>query len=178
MAICSDGADVTSLPHELSREFLLYHGVCPLTVTSSGELRVAVASEVPERRISIGCDDLRDIYHRTVERIPFEMAAFSQTIERITASSSTVELERSEDARVDTDARDLANQPPVIRYVNFLLKEAHDRGASDIHIEAASDTPTVRFRIDGVLAKNRGQSALFHVHDARDEHAQKCTLVS
>ena len=27
MAICSDGADVTSLPHELSREFLLYHGV-------------------------------------------------------------------------------------------------------------------------------------------------------
>lgn len=76
MAICSDGADVTSLPHELSREFLLYHGVCPLAVTPSGELRVAVASEVPERRIAIGCDDLHDIYDRTVERIPFEMAAF------------------------------------------------------------------------------------------------------
>jgi len=151
MAICSDGADVTSLPQELSREFLLYHGVCPVAITPSGALSVAIASEMSERRIAIGCGDLYDIYHRIVERVPLEMAAFSQTVERLTASSSTVELERSDDARVDTDARDLANQPPVIRYVNFLLTEAHDRGASDIHIEAAADGPVVRFRIDGVL---------------------------
>ena len=151
MAICSDTADVTSLPHELSREFLLYHGICPLAIASNGQLRVAIAEGASEYRIAVGCNDLSDIYHRGIERVTLDTASFGQTVERLATASLPVELERDDERRVDTDARDLANQPPVIRYVNFLLKEAYDRGASDIHVEAGADGPAVRFRIDGVL---------------------------
>jgi type II secretory ATPase GspE/PulE/Tfp pilus assembly ATPase PilB-like protein len=52
---------------------------------------------------------------------------------------------------LEADARDLANQPPVVRYVNLLIKEAHEARASDIHVEATAMGPRVRFRIDGVL---------------------------
>jgi general secretion pathway protein E len=48
--------------------------------------------------------------------------------------------------------RTLANQPPVIRYVNLLVRDAVEARASDIHLESgASGTLAARFRIDGVL---------------------------
>jgi general secretion pathway protein E len=53
----------------------------------------------------------------------------------------------------EADARDLANQPPVVRYVNLLVREAYEARASDIHVEAALEGPLVRFRIDGVLTE-------------------------
>src|SRR5437764_1237082 len=46
---------------------------------------------------------------------------------------------------------DLANQPPVIRFVNLLVRDAYDAAASDIHLEATRSGLTARFRIDGVL---------------------------
>src|SRR6266702_2899449 len=49
------------------------------------------------------------------------------------------------------DARDLANQPPVVRFVNLLIREAHDARASDIHLESTREGLRVRFRLDGVL---------------------------
>ncbi|MEO8031384.1 MAG: GspE/PulE family protein, partial [Gemmatimonadota bacterium] len=49
------------------------------------------------------------------------------------------------------DVRDLANQPPVIRYVNLLIREAADAGASDIHLDATREGLRVRLRLDGVL---------------------------
>jgi type II secretory ATPase GspE/PulE/Tfp pilus assembly ATPase PilB-like protein len=51
------------------------------------------------------------------------------------------------------DVRDLVNQPPVIRFVNLLIREAHDSEASDIHLEASRDGLRVRLRIDGVLTE-------------------------
>ncbi len=46
---------------------------------------------------------------------------------------------------------ELAYQAPVVRLVNFLLKEAVAKGASDIHIEPYEKRVRVRFRVDGVL---------------------------
>jgi type II secretory ATPase GspE/PulE/Tfp pilus assembly ATPase PilB-like protein len=50
------------------------------------------------------------------------------------------------------DVRDLANQPPVIRYVSLLLRDAHAAGASDVHLESAREGLRVRLRVDGVLS--------------------------
>jgi general secretion pathway protein E len=50
------------------------------------------------------------------------------------------------------DVRDLANQVPVVRYVNLLVRDAYDAGASDIHLEATRIGLSARFRLDGVLA--------------------------
>jgi len=47
--------------------------------------------------------------------------------------------------------RELAEEAPVIDFVNAMFAEANARRASDIHIEPFEDRLTVRFRIDGVL---------------------------
>ncbi|MGH7556256.1 MAG: GspE/PulE family protein [Gemmatimonadota bacterium] len=62
-----------------------------------------------------------------------------------------VEGRTASGVEVSEEARDLANQPPVIRLVNFLIHEAHRKGASDIHLEALEDELKVRYRVDGTL---------------------------
>ncbi len=45
----------------------------------------------------------------------------------------------------------LASEAPVIRFVNMMIKQASEKGASDIHLEPFERRFDVRFRIDGVL---------------------------
>jgi general secretion pathway protein E len=52
---------------------------------------------------------------------------------------------------IEADARDLVSQPPVVRYVNLLIREAFEARASDIHVESSDEGPVVRFRVDGEL---------------------------
>ena len=44
-----------------------------------------------------------------------------------------------------------ADDPPVVRVVNYVLGRAALDGASDIHVEPAEDRTKVRYRIDGLL---------------------------
>ena len=44
-----------------------------------------------------------------------------------------------------------AEEPPVIRLVDLVVREAVRRRASDIHLEPFNDTITLRYRIDGKL---------------------------
>ena len=63
-------------------------------------------------------------------------------------------LDISEDAE-EEDAKDVSradvDDTPVVRYVNKILLDAINRGASDIHIEPYEKYMRVRYRIDGVL---------------------------
>ena len=47
--------------------------------------------------------------------------------------------------------REMAEEAPVIELVNNLLSQAVDLEASDIHVEPAEESFTVRMRVDGVL---------------------------
>jgi general secretion pathway protein E len=47
--------------------------------------------------------------------------------------------------------RELAEEAPVIEFVNNMLAQAFDQNASDIHIEPGEYQMDVRFRVDGVL---------------------------
>ena len=47
--------------------------------------------------------------------------------------------------------RDLANQTPIIRFVNLVLKQAIKDKASDVHFEPFEDVFRIRYRIDGAL---------------------------
>ena len=51
----------------------------------------------------------------------------------------------------DTDLSDLANQTPIIRFVNLVLKQAIKDKASDVHFEPFEDVFRIRYRIDGAL---------------------------
>jgi general secretion pathway protein E len=150
---------VSTLPLAESFEpaYLEYWGILPLVVAGD-RVRVAAAAE-PGREV---VDDLALTYGRPVELVVVSRDEVLEGIRRtFAAAESVMELVKDLDADVAggpdaasepfADARDLANQPPVIRFVNLLIREAHDARASDIHLEATRTGLLVRFRIDGVL---------------------------
>ncbi len=154
-----DAALTSQLPltESFDQAYLEQWGILPLEL-ADGRLRVAAAGE-PAREV---LDDLVESYGAPVDIIPVERADLLDAVRRtFSAAESVVELVRSLDAELGpagsgsdeafADARDLANQPPVIRLVNLLVRDAHDLQASDIHLEATRDGLRARFRIDGVL---------------------------
>lgn len=56
-----------------------------------------------------------------------------------------------DDAVSEEDLKKLAEDVPVVRIVDTLLKHAIIQDASDIHIEPAENQVVVRYRIDGML---------------------------
>lgn len=141
------------LPTGVSRDYLLFHGVCPLRWSDTGQLIVAVAPEY----IPGALEELAAVYGCAITHEPTATEDVERAVERlVTTSDRRIELARpggSEESIDDlaADVRDLANQPPVVRYVNLLVRDAYDAGASDIHLEAARTGLVTRFRIDGVL---------------------------
>ena len=49
------------------------------------------------------------------------------------------------------DLTDMANQTPIIRFVNLVLQQAIKDKASDVHFEPFEDQFRIRYRIDGAL---------------------------
>src|SRR3954470_5983271 len=137
------------LADSVSREFLLHHRLCPRAWRDDGALLVACAPDA--RREAL--DDLSVAYGCRVEAEAAEHEEVERLIERLASSAErSIELARAEgDDDLAADVRDLANQPPVVRYVNLLVRDAFDAGASDIHLEATRSGLAARFRLDGVL---------------------------
>jgi general secretion pathway protein E len=134
----------------ISHAYLMHHGVCPVALIDAHTLAVALAPDA--FRESLG--ELATAYDcRIVERNAARHVV-EQLIERFMAAQSggvtRVESIAADDD-LQADARDLANQPPVVRYVNVLVRDAYDAGASDVHLEASRSGLIARFRIDGVL---------------------------
>ncbi len=50
-----------------------------------------------------------------------------------------------------TDLLDMANEAPIIKLVNTIIRQAVSERASDIHFEVFEKDIVVRFRIDGIL---------------------------
>ena len=62
------------------------------------------------------------------------------------------EFERGEMGKVDLqDPASMANSPPVVKYLNLILKQGIKEHASDIHLEPFEKEFKIRMRIDGVL---------------------------
>ncbi|MFL5493505.1 MAG: GspE/PulE family protein [Gemmatimonadales bacterium] len=138
-------------------EYLEYYGFLPLELSERG-LLVAVTGEPHTEAL----DDLRAFYDSPLELVPVSTeelhaairqayAAGESVLELVRDLSADLSLEGAQPDDALTDVRDLANQPPVIRFVNLLIREAHDAAASDIHLEAMRDGLRVRLRVDGVL---------------------------
>lgn len=138
-------------------EYLEYYGVLPIDVVG-GALQIA-AADTPPREV---LEDMADLFGGEPQIVESSRDEINDAVRIIfSAAESTDALVRSledigcEDGglgeSVEADARDLANQPPVIRYVNLLIREAYEARSSDIHFEAGPEGPRVRFRIDGVL---------------------------
>ena len=60
-------------------------------------------------------------------------------------------MEDVDDDISDDDLNQLANQTPIIRFVNLVLQQAIKDKASDVHFEPFEDQFRIRYRIDGAL---------------------------
>ncbi|PYP75093.1 MAG: hypothetical protein DMD25_13760 [Gemmatimonadetes bacterium] len=152
---------VSKLPLAESFEpaYLEYYGILPLEIDSD-RLRVA-SDRQPAAEV---LEDLEQCFGVAVELVQTSQEELFEGIRRtFAASESVLELVKDLDAEFSpaadgiedrlADARDLANQPPVIRFVNLLIREAHDARASDIHLESTREGLSARFRVDGVLTE-------------------------
>jgi type II secretory ATPase GspE/PulE/Tfp pilus assembly ATPase PilB-like protein len=137
------------LAEGITREFLLHHRLCPSHATPDGTI-VVIAGE---GALLDALDELGYAYGRPVQVEQASTSEVERLIERLsTRAERSIELAQVHgDDDLATDVRDLANQPPVVRYVNLLVRDAFDAGASDIHLEAERSGLTARFRLDGVL---------------------------
>ena len=77
-------------------------------------------------------------------------AEFGDLIQKEAETLKTV-AELTEDGTGEKDLKKMAEDLPVIRIVDTLLKHAILQNASDIHIEVLEDQVVVRYRIDGML---------------------------
>jgi general secretion pathway protein E len=146
-----------SLPDAFEACYLEYNRILPLETTDT-HVRVAVCGD-PDPDV---LDDLRREFGRPVELVPVSEEDLADGIRRAYAAAESMvevvndlrdgEAFSGNDDRELADARDLASQPPVVKYVNLLIKEAHDARASDIHLESTPQGLRARFRVDGVLA--------------------------
>jgi len=89
---------------------------------------------------------------RRVERFLARASDIETAIGRLCkADDDTLTVVDSVEAGDMDRLRDLVSDAPAIRAVNRLIAEAVDEQASDIHLEPADDSLTVRFRVDGLL---------------------------
>ena len=72
-------------------------------------------------------------------------------VDDIISDMTDVELVQDQQKEIVEDLEKMAGQSPVIKFVNYLISNAINEGASDIHIEPKDKSTKIRFRIDGVL---------------------------
>lgn len=77
-------------------------------------------------------------------------AEFGDIIQKESATLKTIAEETGKGA-TEEDLKKIAEDLPVVRIVDTLLKHAILQDASDIHIEPMDDQLLVRYRIDGLL---------------------------
>lgn len=115
-----------------------------------------LAWETPEKKIHCVARDplnnsIREILEKTFPDTPIEwMLIRSHDLDQLLDRIARIE----EDGAAQSNAgylRELAEEAPVIEFVNNLLAMAFDQRASDIHIEPERYIVKVRLRIDGIL---------------------------
>lgn len=82
-------------------------------------------------------------YQKTLE------AEFGEIIKKEAGAIKSIKEEEKEEKK--EDLKKVAEQLPVIRIVDTLIKHAIFQRASDIHIEPTEKEVIVRYRIDGIL---------------------------
>ena len=142
-----DGRAATSVSERLTKR----HTVLPIGY-EDGKLVVAMAD--PANVFAL--DDVRTVTGMDVKPVVATREDILAGIRRTSSMSEEIEA-IGEDLAVDEGDDDLANltevseDAPIVKFVNLLITQAVNDGASDIHIEPTERDLRVRYRIDGVL---------------------------
>lgn len=156
-----DALDAEVLPLKLvSEKIIERHRVLPIFKRGS---RVFVAISDPTNLRAL--DEIKFNTGLGTEPILVEEDKLSNAIDRALSASDTSlsdlagddSLDNLEFAAGDEDSKlskgdeEGVNDTPIVKFVNKVLMDAINRGASDIHIEPYEKSYRVRYRQDGVL---------------------------
>jgi len=140
----------------LPTNMLSKHHVLPLSV-NQGRMTLIMADPLNFQAI----DDIRILTGMDVVPVMASERELESAIQQFTALQVDSKMEKllgelsqynyGVTVETETPGTELADDAPVIRMVNSLLKQAVQGGASDIHIEPLEHDVRVRFRIDGEL---------------------------
>src|SRR5438874_9000747 len=126
-----------------------------------GTLRVALAEPLNPARL----DELGFVVKKNLQLVVADPAEVLRAIERyypeqgedvsaiLKQLGSDKEIEQEVEAAHDDAARmdRLANEAPIVRFVNLVLSQAVQDRASDIHFEPFETEFRIRYRVDGAL---------------------------
>lgn len=156
-----DAVDVTSLPVELAdRELIRKHRSLPLGQRGQ---RLFLGVSDPTNLKSI--EEIRFHTGLMPELVLVEDDKLDRVIEKSAPEESTILSGVSEEELEGLDSIDVsdeeetaqlhsgADDAPIVRYINKLLIDAIQRGASDIHFEPYERSYRVRYRLDGLLTE-------------------------
>ncbi|MEX2606583.1 MAG: ATPase, T2SS/T4P/T4SS family [Kiritimatiellia bacterium] len=137
----------------LPAKVVYHYKVLPLQV-ESGVLRVATRDPFRNglvealqlasgHRIRLGLAPLAEI-EKAIKRL---YGVGGETIEQLLEDDSRQDV----DDLLDADPNELDEEASVVKFVNQIIWEAHQEGATDIHMEPMERDLRIRYRIDGVL---------------------------
>lgn len=147
-----DPETITYVPRELAKKYML------VPIGKDGDkLIVAMAHPWDIKAI----DHIRSITGMPVKTVIASEDEIKKIIDQYYEQSTGTTLEEMvkeigeeyyEEEEVEVDRlREMAEETPVVKFVNLLLAKAIQERASDIHIEPRKDVVKVRYRIDGIL---------------------------
>ncbi len=91
-----------------------------------------------------------DQIKRAIDRAYDSVLSMAEVMKSMEDDLEVVEKEDESESEGETDP-DAAEQAPVVKFVNSMIAQAVNEGASDIHVECYERSLRVRFRIDGTL---------------------------
>ena len=138
----------------LDQAFCEQHGVVPVScvgnyivVAFSNPFELSISSKISEvsgRQVVTLLSpeqDIKEVLNQDTSAS--KESKFDDVIEAV-----SIEFDESED--LDEDLLDDEECAPIIQLVNRIIEDAHNLGASDIHVEPREKELVVRYRIDGV----------------------------
>src|SRR6185437_1436734 len=120
-------------------------------------LNPQVADEIQfaaKREVQIVVADPTEI-QKTIERVYGQddsAGSFADILKELDADKDTLAREAAEADEGDAKAMEaLANEAPIVKFVNLVLQQAIQDRASDIHFEPFETEFRIRYRVDGAL---------------------------
>ena len=151
--------EIGLIPLAIARRYCLFpmkkSGDVAITVVMSDPLDVEALDTVR----SLTRSDIhrvvgtREQIHAVIEKFYHQDAHIERSLEDIVKleTTSAASMVSVEDHLDEEQLRVLANDAPVVRFVNLLLMQAVRDHASDIHFEPGEKGVSIRLRIDGIL---------------------------
>jgi type IV pilus assembly protein PilB len=143
--------------NKIPQDILKKHLIAPVSY-QDGKLTVVMVnpfnqSAINELRFASKIDNIVSYAapKKTIEDILNRLYPQTQDILEEISEVNEIEIEASEsEISLDAISKE-AGEAPIVRLANFLVMEAVNLGASDIHIEPQEKKLVVRYRVDGVL---------------------------